>query len=499
MTRFYINIILILSIAPILHSNEFDSLNSEFYELSPLIVPNGSRIWFTRESHPDNLNHDKDPYSQDIWYSDFRDGIWMKPNHGGSIINNDGYNRVISSSADGKRIILSGSYLENEWISEGISFSIDNKGKWSKPKRIQISKFTNYSNYIDYFMNLDGNILIISAMTEETYGRRDLYISKLENGIWSSPKNLGIKVNSSSEDFSPYLAPDNKTLYFASEREGGKGNADIWVTKRIDDDFLNWSTPVNLGENVNTIDWDAYFSIKANSDEAMIVRIVDQVTGNTDIDKIVLSDTVKPSEVIVLKGRILDESTGQGIKSELIIENLNTNSILKEILSNNKGEFEIIIDEKTKIGISAKKDNYYPISSTLDIDDFGSDLDIEIKMKRIEIGQTIRLNNIFFRTGESELLEESFRELNRVAELLNNNPNMKILIKGHTDNVGSPQNNQKLSENRAYSVAQYLISKGFEASRVDYSGFGEKSPVKDNSTEEGKAFNRRVEFEIIEN
>lgn len=188
-----------------------------------------------------------------------------------------------------------------------------------------------------------------------------------------------------------------------------------------------------------------------------------------------------------------------GLKSDLVVENLDKSKILREITSNDNGEFEIIIDEISKIGLSANKDNYYPISENLDVEDFGNHIYKVIKMKKIEIGQSIRLNNIFFRTGEAELLDKSFIELNRVADLLSNNPNMKILIKGYTDNIGTPINNQKLSENRAKSVADYLINMGYELSRVDFKGFGEENPIKDNSTEEGRAYNRRVEFEIIEN
>lgn len=499
MTRISLNIILIFCFISLSYSDEFENLNSNAFELSPIIVPDGSRIWFTRESHPENINHKVDPYSQDIWFSDFENGRWKEPTHGGTVINNEGFNRVISCSADGKRIFLSGNYLDEGWVSEGISFSDFKNGKWTKPDKIEITEFTNYSNYIDYYISVNGNILIISATTNTTFGKRDLYISKYLDGKWSSPVNLGETVNSSNEDFSPYLAPDNKTLYFASNRSGGKGDSDIWVTKRLDEDFTSWTEPINLGQNINTEGWDAYFSIKANSDEAVIVRVVDKLNGNTDIKKIELSDTVKPSKVIVLKGKIIDESTNMGLKSDLVVENLDKSKILREITSNDNGEFEIIIDEISKIGLSANKDNYYPISENLDVEDFGNHIYKVIKMKKIEIGQSIRLNNIFFRTGEAELLDKSFIELNRVADLLSNNPNMKILIKGYTDNIGTPINNQKLSENRAKSVADYLINMGYELSRVDFKGFGEENPIKDNSTEEGRAYNRRVEFEIIEN
>ena len=332
-------------------------------------------------------------------------------------------------------------------------------------------------------------------------GEKDIWVSfkgEKENE-WTKPLNLGSVVNTKGDEFAPFLASDDKTLYFVSEGHKGYGGADIWMTKRLDDTWTNWSTPINLGEKINTPEFDAYFSIDAAGDYAYFSSSKSG-EGKSDVFRIKMPKEAKPDPVVMVYGKVIDKKTGEPITANINYELLPSGKEMgTAITSPEDGVYKIVLPYGENYGFMASADNYYSITENLNLKDLTEYKEIEVNLylAPIEKNEAIRLNNIFFEFGKSDLKEESFPELNRLIKLLTDNPTIQIEIDGHTDNVGSDSDNLELSKNRAASVVAYLTKGGIKANRLTSQGFGETKPVASNETEEGKQLNRRVEFMVI--
>jgi outer membrane protein OmpA-like peptidoglycan-associated protein len=328
----------------------------------------------------------------------------------------------------------------------------------------------------------------------------DIYVSfLLVDGTWSEPKNLGNTINTAAEEVSPYLASDGKTLYFSTGGHPGFGDNDMFISKRLDDTWTNWTEPTNLGSEINTRGWDAYYTISAEGKYAYFVSSENSI-GTEDIFRLELPSEITPDPVFLLRGKVLNSKTEQPVSASIKYETL-PDGIEAGFATSNAltGDYRIVLPSGKKYGYYAVAEGFVAVNQNLDLRevyDYG-ELNVDLYLVPIEKGQTVRINNIFFEFGAYELLDDSFIELNRLKESLNANPQMMILVKGHTDNIGNDARNQVLSENRANSVKQYLIEQGIDSTRIRINGMGSKSPIADNNTEEGREKNRRVEFEII--
>lgn len=346
----------------------------------------------------------------------------------------------------------------------------------------------------------DGRFMILSLETNDTYGVEDLYLTRRDvNGDWSSLKNLGSMLNTEYQEITPFLAADNRTLFFATNGRGGEGSFDLFYTVRQDESWRNWSTPVNLGSQINTSGSETSFSFQDGSDWAFFVSSQDsdgygdimQIKIKEDIDEDTVQTTFPKLEDVIAKEimiKISDRKTSELLAGQLIFDTL-------EIFVP-AGVF-VLDSMYLKYGeVEVKMDGYLPKMIPLD-----KELLIgvnEIIMDRIEMGETFLLENVLFRRGTSELLEGSSKELNLVVEMMNDNPEIKILLKGHTDNTGDPVKNILLSEERVKAVKQYLVDQGISPYRIRGRGYGGNLPVASNSTEETRKLNRRVEFEVVE-
>src|SRR6478752_340561 len=233
-----------------------ENVNSEFTELNPILTPDGKTLYFTRKNHPGNMGGVND--KEDIWYSELgADGKWTLAKNMGPQFNNEFpnfINAVSSATPDGKSVVmlLGNRYMENGKMLAGVSMSDNINGTWLKPKAIMIENDYNYNEKANYFMANTRKALLMSIEREDSRGGRDLYVSFAKNDtVWTQPLNLGDIVNTSGEDTAPFLASDDKTLYFSSNGFSGFGGSDIFVTRRLDDTWTNWSEPENLGPELN--------------------------------------------------------------------------------------------------------------------------------------------------------------------------------------------------------------------------------------------------------
>lgn len=237
------------------------SINDGYEELKPVIAPSGDRLYFSRIFHPNNTLGAMD--NEDIWYAEFdkSTNTWSDPIRMTGILNNDGPNFINSVSTTGDTIILGNQYLKKGKMKAGLSYSVNSNGQWTAPITIPIQNDYNISTHANHFVSLKNGVIISAVERAETFGGRDLYVSFWNGRYASEPINMGAVINTQVEESSPFLADDNKTLYFASKGHNGYGGFDIWVTKRLDDSWTNWSRPENLGPAVNCEMNDEFFSI----------------------------------------------------------------------------------------------------------------------------------------------------------------------------------------------------------------------------------------------
>jgi outer membrane protein OmpA-like peptidoglycan-associated protein len=333
----------------------------------------------------------------------------------------------------------------------------------------------------------------------------DIFVCFLQpDGTWSEPKSLGKTINLKEyNEMTPYLASDGETMYFSSNRPGGLGDNDIWMTKRLDKTWQKWSEPVNLGAPINTEDWDAFFTLDAGGEYAYM-STSKSVYGESDIVRVKLLEKEKPNPVVLVSGNVYNKKTGQPLSATLVYETLPDGEMVGNGISNPEdGAFKIVLPYDKNYSIRASADKFFAISENLKLDSLikagYKEIHKDLYLVPIEIGQVVRLNNVFFDFDKWDLRPESFVELDRVVKLLNENPAIEIEMSAHTDSRGSDEYNIRLSDNRARSVMEYILYKGISPSRIISKGYGETMPVVPNDTDDNRQLNRRVEFKILKN
>ncbi|RFS17481.1 OmpA family protein [Emticicia sp. C21] len=513
------------------------AINTEFNELNPIIAPDDKTLYFVRVSHPSNSFGTKG--SQDVWYSEKRDdGNWTIARRMPNTINKDQYNDLFSITPDGNKILISGVYHNGRRENmAGISMCKRTKTGWSEPEQIVIPKFDEIckGQYLTACLSNDGKTLILAFSEKKNSKEDNLFVSFLSrDGKWSKPESLGSDINTGSTETTPFLASDNYTLYFASDRkDGGLGGTDIWVAKRKDRSWTKWSKPVNMGDKVNTDANEYSFSVAASGEYAYVSTKKNSV-GKGDIVRFKLREEKKqepvvaglqtsdksaeqknldnggtpidpnslaPTPVVIVSGRVVDDKTGKPIPDAKVIYKSLSNGEEGEAFTNPAtGEWKIVLPYGAKYSYRAEAKEFIAIEKSLDLTEikeykeYKNDL---LKLAPIEVGVVVPLNNIFFEYAKATLRSDSYPELDRIVDDMKGNPNLVLEIQGHTDNVGSNESNLKLSQDRAEAVRKYLVSKKIQAARVTSVGFGETKPIAPNDTEEGRALNRRVQIVIV--
>jgi flagellar motor protein MotB len=429
-----------------------ENVNSKYQDFRPVSSADGHYLFFTVEGNP--INKFKD--GQDIWMSERdQNGEWGKAVRLPDYINCERYNGVFWSSPDGNRVIIRGAKdgTTNGIIRRGYSIVSRINGVWGTPQPIKIRDYEKLSQgkFTGVTLSTDEKVMIFYFDDERNGDWNDLWISYLNDTTneYSRPIMLTELSNEDEDEISPYIAPDNETLYYSTDKKGGVGGFDIWMTRRLDSTWLHWSEPVNLGEQINTKKWDAYFSIGENDSVAYI-------SSN-------------------YKYGTLWERGGSDIATKIIPESFRPKT--KKIKIEPKIDTIIVID--TVI-----------ISKVIPCDPLDT-LNDEQLYKELVKGK------ILFDFGSTTLRPDAYKKLDVVIKLMKNIPDMVIELGGHTDAVGNDKKNMKKSEDRTTSTKNYLISKGIESNRIITKGYSNTKPVGDNSTDAGRQLNRRVEIKII--
>jgi outer membrane protein OmpA-like peptidoglycan-associated protein len=311
------------------------------------------------------------------------------------------------------------------------------------------------------------------------------------------PINLGPEINTKGDEETPFLHADGRTLYFASNGHPSVGGKDLYVSRL----GINgkWSKPVNLGYPINTEGDEAGLFVALDGKSAFLSSERPGGFGKLDIYSFELNEPVSAIPSTYVKAIIKHQDNKQPLSAGFKIAQLDNNDLFAEGISTANGEFMLCIPADKTYALSIEKKGFIFHSEQFQPRG-GTQLSpylLEVYLKPIITGGSVILKNVLFAYNSHALMPVSYPELDKVAELLLANPQLKAEISGHTDNVGGEAFNLELSKKRAESVAVYLAVKGIDRSRITAIGFGASKPIADNSTEEGRTQNRRTEFRLI--
>lgn len=435
---------------------------------------------------------------EDFFISHKINNKWTKIKNLGPPINTNNNEGAQNFSADGQWLFYTVCNRPEDYGSCDIYYAHKHGKQWTKPKNL--GNVINGSSWdCNPSMSADGRTLYFSSNRKGGFGKKDIWLSHLMNdGTWTEPENLGKNINTGGNEFAPFIHPDNKTLYFSSDGLIGMGGADIFMCRKNDDG--TWGTPVNIGYPINTYKDEIGLIVDTKGDYALFSS--DRFENKSkDIYKFDLYKNAKPNPVTYVKGYVYDKKTNKRLKAKFELYDIDKDSLIMKSASNEvDGKYLVCLPLNRDYAFNVSKKGYLFYSDNFSLKNLNDSLkffEMNIPLQSIEKNASIVLKNIFYETNSYELEKKSVTELKKLISFLNINPKIKIEISGHTDNIGTKSNNLILSTNRAKTVYNYLISNGIDKNRLTYKGYDFSVPIADNSTEKGRALNRRTEFKII--
>lgn len=470
-------------------TNAGAQVNSQGMDYLPYITSDLSRLYFTSRragSTGNKVAEDGLPY-EDIYSSDNVGGAWNQAINIGGPLNTDVHDACVGISGDGQTMFV------YRGVNGGDIFQSELKGKkWSAAVPLPMN-----SEFFETAACLspDERTLFFTRATN-AYTNRDLYMcSRTVGGNWSKPVKLSI--NTEYDEDAPFMHPDGKTLYFSSKGHSSMGGYDVFKSTRTGNN--SWSKPENLGSPLNTAGDDIYFVLSADGKIGYYSTNREGGFGKQDLYSIRIPVEEVP-QLALLKGVVKDALTGKPAEASITVTDNTTKEIVARYHSNSEsGQYLISLPSGKNYGIAIEKEGhlFYSENITLSNTDGFKEYKQDVTLIEAKAGNKIVLRNIFFDLGKAELRTESAVELAKLVEVLKKNPGLRIEISGHTDNVGDPALNQKLSEDRAKTVLNFLVQNGIASSRLIAKGYGSSQPVSPNTTEEGKQKNRRTEMKIL--
>jgi outer membrane protein OmpA-like peptidoglycan-associated protein len=473
-----------------------DGINTPDDEYWPSITADGQTMMFTRQPVASNYQGTNPEIQEDFYISNYSDNKWQKAFNAGAPLNTRQNEGAQSLSSNGSYMYFTACDRPGGLGSCDIYFSAFNDGKWSIP--INLGPPVNTSSWESQpSISADGKTLFFSSSRPGGFGGKDLWLSRLDDkNKWTTPVNLGNKINTDGDEMSPFIHFDGRSLYFASNGRVGMGGFDIYVTRMNADS--SWSEPQNLGYPINTYNDEMGLVIEADGQKAYFSSVRDSKKGK-DIFSFNLYESARPSPVSYMKGKVYDKETGKLLKADYELINLSTGKVVIKSSTDGTGSFLVCLPSGYNYGINVSRTGYLFYSENFMFEGQHAALKPYIKninLSPVKVGEKMELANIFYEVDSWKLKKESVSELDNLVDLLTENKDVIIEIGGYTDSTGSTEYNLLLSEKRALSVVNYLKNKGISADRLNYKGYGNTSPIGDNVTAEGRKMNRRTEAKI---
>ncbi len=402
-------------------------VNSSFAESHPIISPDGRTLYFSRKNHPQNLGEEN---LEDIWVSYLEaDSSWSKAVNIGLPLNNKEANSVVGVDPSGNVLFLTDVYHSDQKESVAVSRLVGRS--WSQPERLPIEDFYNQSKQSAFHVSVDGSILMMSVEREEGFGGRDLYVSfGKPDGEWTKPLNLGPAINTVGEEGSVFLAADAKTIFFSSDWHSSFGGFDIFVSRRLDDSWTNWSQPKNLGRGINTPADDCCFSLPASADSIFFAS--NSGGDNSDLFRADLSPEFRPEPVLLFKGTVISAESRKPLEAKLIIRNIADSENFKRLNTKKNGSFELVLPYGSDMSIVGEKVGYFAICEFVELGEPLEEPDFSpfetmasgnadsLKYSKLEIDKLqVRVNGLDLKMKGLETARNKIRQKNLLPLPLN--------------------------------------------------------------------------------
>ena len=461
------------------------NINSSQDEYFPSMPINSDIIIYTYR------NKDLEFQDEDFYISRKKDGFWEEAVRVGNNINSEYREGSLSVTIDGKDVFFASCHRPDSYGGCDLYYSslIDDT-LWSESYNLGPIINTKYWES-QPSISADGNLLFFTSNRDGGYGGSDIWMSKKNNNTWIEPINLGPSINTSSDESTPFLHYDNKTFYFSSKGHDGFGGFDLYVTE------LNHTGTFNKVSNLG-------YPINTHFDESGLIVKRDGLTGyynsNSDDDLNIYSFTLpqekKANPVAIINGLVIDSINRRGVKSNIIINEI-ANSVEHNVSSNHNGVFACAIPLELRFSITVLAEGYDFFSSNYRLTPNEYSKDINIVLNRLNVGNKISLDNIYYEFDDYSLTSESMVEIEKFAQYLISNNHLKVEIEGHTDNIGSDSYNIVLSKKRAKSVYDALLKLGVSFKQLSYKGYGYSIPLVNEDSDDARLKNRRTEIKVL--
>lgn len=467
-------------------------ISTEDPEALPQLSADGKTLIFTRL-----VNNQEDFYT-----AEKQDGKWtnVQPL---KALNTPFSEGAHSISADGRLLVFTFCQSGPDQGGCNLFYAEKCNGNWSQPEKIAGSLNTGAWES-QPTLSADGSLLLFVSDRPGGLGGKDIWASRRNtSGNWGKPVNLGEAINTPGNEISPFLHADGRTLYFSSDGRPGMGGIDLYRVQLQENG--QWGEVKNLGYPINTPDNEGAISISLDGKTGFFAK-GEKRQNNIDIFTFPVYKEIAPLPVTYVEGNIFDSKTGKKISAQAELIDLESGRPVARVTNCEDGSYLVCLTAGRDYALNVNKDGYLFFSENFSLRDadLSEPFKLDVPLQPIEPvtemtkedRKPVVLKNVFFATASAELLPVSTNELDRLYNLLEDNPEMRIQINGHTDNVGGDEANQQLSEARAKAVYSYLLGKGIAEERLKYKGFGETQFIADNETEEGRQQNRRTEFEL---
>ncbi len=546
--KLILSLLLIAIAIPLLSQKQLEKLpisinTSKYDEVGPILSVDNSRLYFTRTGDPDFINMitrrkvekntfrarlarifsqisgdrvvdpEKSSFNQDIFFARRIDGTYKRVEHPGYPINNAFPNSVLATFEKENALVVINRFDEEGGISKGFSkVRILENGGFSFPEGMDVFDFDNLGNEVSMTMSRDAEQLFIAMQKPDSKGETDIYLSiRVKNNVWSRPVPINSPINTIFRETAPFLSRDKKRLYFASNRPGSQGGMDIYVADRMDYTYKNWSEPRLLPVPINTEFDESQPYLDATEDYLYFTSKRD---GTSDIWRYHLTAPKVLDKPLTITIRIIDSETLKPVRGEIYWGKAHIMGFDGFFRTYN-GQYEVTLTENELTKFKVLKRGYIGDETVIDPFEIVSDevtkfnLDLYVRRadkdpkKVVELPdpfgkkRKITLRNLYFERSESEVLPRSFTELGKLFQVMKDVPSLYIRVEGHSDNIGSKELLQQLSEDRANAIKEYLVNKGIKPVRIETVGFGDLYPLNDNATEEERKRNRRVEIQVV--
>ena len=512
-------------------------INSEFEDYGPVLNENETELIFTTRRRDGNLNEnvadDNKPY-EDIFTSTKSGSSWAVAKNIGNVVNIKFSDSGLALSPDGNTL-----FIYKDEGNGDIYFSERKSGVWTSPEALPGIINSSYRE-ASISITKDENILYFSSERPGGFGGSDIYsCTKDSRGEWSKVKNLGPGINTELDEDGPFIDNEGKTLYFSSTGRKGMGGYDIYKAILKNPDKNEWTEPENLGFPINTPDDDIYYVSTKDGKRGYYASVREDGMGYTDIYMITVpeekkkepepvktepepvkeepvkeepvkeepkKEEPKKSELQPLKYivKVVDADSKAGLDAKVRLQGLKDN-IVVGMAPQGEGvfQFNITSTQAKEYRLSVEREGYVFQNQSIRIEGSKPEaktINKTVVMRKLVVGVSSILRNIYFDFSKASFKSESYNELNKLLTMMQQNSGMNVEISGHTDAVGSKTLNKILSQARANAVKNFLVSKGIDTRRVTAVGYGEERPLASNDDEdEGREYNRRVEFKVLGN